>query len=347
MSSKSLPLEQIRSGINEIDSKIIELLSKRRDLAKQVAYYKIENNKPVKDFKRENELLAKLVLQAQEKSLNLSADLINTVFKSIIEDSCNYQQQIIIEQNNLYKLTQTPVLKVAYLGLPGSYSYFASNKFAGLLNKEIETSSCSNFREVLDAVTSNQAGFGVLPIENTNSGSINEVYDLLSKSQLKIVADLTLDINHVLCAKSELTTQQIEVIYTHSQPYEQSIITIKELFPNARIVFTESTTHAIKACKESDNPKAVAIANQQACELYGLVQISDNIANNKNNQTKFVIVANSELCEAAFNETVSYKTMLLLITRNESGALSDALTTIKNYNINLTKLQSRPLVGMP
>lgn len=347
MTKQNLSLDEIREGITSIDEQLIKLLSQRRELSRQVAYYKLANNKKVKDVQRENSLLSNLVLKATELDLNLSQELISSVFKSIIDDSCNYQQEIIIQEKNLYRLSQNPAIKVSYLGLPGSYSYIASKKFASLIGKHAESTGFSSFSKVMDAITFGQTQFGILPLENTNSGSINEVYDLISKSSLDIVADLSLNINHVFCAKEYFDESEIEVIYTHAQPYEQSVVRIRELLPSAKIHFTESTTHAMQAVKNDPNPKAVAIGNSLSAQMYELVPISENISNSKHNQTRFIVLANSDLHEVLFTESVNYKTMLQIITPNESGSLAQALDILKKYHINLTKLESRPILGSP
>ncbi|RIY34132.1 hypothetical protein CKF54_01470 [Psittacicella hinzii] len=344
MSDSNRKLELIREDINNIDQQLIDLLSKRRDLSAEVAQYKIKECKPIKDFKREHELITSLVNKAANAKLNLNSELLNSVYKSIINDSCNYQQEIIIQEKNLFDLNSKKEISISYLGLPGSYSYVASEKFAKHLNKEVKSTGYETFNDVLNAVTFGNADFAVLPLENTTSGSINEVYDLLAKASLEIVADIAIDINHVYLAKESFDEKEIEEIYTHVQPYEQSIIHIKELQPNAKVNFTATTTHAMLAVANSTNKRAVAIGNSSSASLYGLQVISESIANSSNNQTRFVILSKKEV---KFAESVSYKTMLQLITNHSEGALVNSLEPFKKYNINLTKLESRPILGSP
>ncbi|RIY37867.1 prephenate dehydratase domain-containing protein [Psittacicella gerlachiana] len=337
-------LGQIRESINSIDEKIIELLGKRRDLSAQVAEYKALHNHPIKDLKREKELLTNLVNKSAQHSFNVNSDLLNAIYKSIINDSCNYQQEIIIRKQNLYNLSAKEELNISYLGLKGSYSYVACEQFAKHLSKKANSTGYENFNDVVNAVTSGVADFAVLPLENTSSGSINEVYDLLAKTSLEIVSDIAIDINHVYLAKELFDEKEIEVIYTHAQPYEQSIIHIRELQPNAKIVFTASTTHAMQEVAKSENKRAVAIGNASAASLYDLKVISDTIANSSNNQTRFIVLSKQEI---KFSESVSYKTMLQLITNHSEGALVNSLEAFKKYKINLTKLESRPILGSP
>ncbi|MFC6276385.1 prephenate dehydratase domain-containing protein [Psittacicella hinzii] len=337
-------IESIRQEINQVDAQLIELLAQRRDLAAKVARYKIAHNRPVKDVKREKELITNLVNLASSKNLNLNADLLNAVYRAIITDSCNYQQEIILREQNLYQLANQEEISLSYLGLPGSYSSVACEQFANHLSKKANATGFATFKEVVDAVTFGKTNFAVLPLENTSSGSINEVYDLLSKTSLEIVADIALDINHVYVGKNVIDEKEIEVIYTHVQPYEQSLIHIRELQPNAKVVFTASTTHAMEQVMQDSNPRAVAIGNAAAAKLYDLQVISDSIANSLNNQTRFIVLSNREISYAG---NLAYKTMLQLITNHTEGALVNSLEVFKKYSINLTKLESRPILGSP
>ncbi|RIY32977.1 hypothetical protein CJP74_03070 [Psittacicella melopsittaci] len=342
--SSNKDLVQIREEINTIDAKLIELLASRRNLSAQVADYKIHNSKPIKDLSREREVISNLVNTAAANKLNLNADLLNAVYKAILNDSCNYQQEIILREKDLYNLKQKETIAISYLGLPGSYSYVACEQFAQHLSKKSQLNGFENFNDVVNAVTFGKADFAVLPLENTTSGSINEVYDLLAKTSLEIVADIAIDINHVFVAKELFDEKEIEVIYTHAQPYEQSTMHLRELQPNAQIVFTASTTHAMQEVAKADNPRAAAIGNSSSAKLYDLQIISDSIANSANNQTRFVVLSKQEV---KFDQSVSYKTMLQLITNHTEGALVNSLEVFKKYKINLTKLESRPILGSP
>lgn len=344
MSQPILELSDLRSQINQVDDELIKLLAHRRNLAAQVAEYKIANNKPVKDSAREHELMSQLVLKAADAKLNLPLELLNSVYRSVLTDSVNYQQEIITQRKDLYKLKNLTSVKIAYLGLPGSYSYIAAKKFASFLGKHGEVLGEEQFSDVVSAVVKGSAQFAILPLENTNSGSINEVYDILSKTSLQIVADLSIDINHVYCAKSVIAEKEIEVIYTHAQPYEQSKVRIRELCPHAQIVYCSSTSHAMQAAKNDSNPYAVAIGNSTSAQLYDLVVVSENLANNRNNKTRFIVLSD---LEPHFSEPLAYKSMLQIITDNTEGSLARALEVFAKYHVNLTKLESRPILGSP
>jgi len=189
-------LDTLRHDINEIDSDLLVLLAKRRRISHGVVEYKIANNKPIRDEARELALLEKLI--GYGKSLGLDAYYVNNVFQTILEDSVLHQQAMLQKSLNPDALSETH--RVTYLGGQGSYSQLACHKYFSRRPGKLIEIGCSSFDEITGKVENGQADFGLLPIENTSSGSINEVFDLLQHAQVSIVGEVTHSVEHCLLA---------------------------------------------------------------------------------------------------------------------------------------------------
>ena len=188
MTEQKYSLDDIRSRLNELDDELLKLLSERRQMSIEVAKSKVQTSKPVRDAAREQQLLVKLINAGRDK-YELDAQYITKLFHTIIEDSVLLQQSYLQNLANP-ELSRKPLARVAFLGAKGSYSHLASLEYFSRKNTELIELNCQHFKEVAQTVESGHADFGVLPIENTSSGSINEVYDLLQHTTLHIVGEI-------------------------------------------------------------------------------------------------------------------------------------------------------------
>ncbi len=341
MSTTQYSLEQIRSRLNELDDQLLSLLSERRNLSIDVAKSKVETAKPVRDAKREQELLVKLITNGKEK-YQLDAPYITKIFHTIIEDSVLLQQSYLQNLANP-ELSRQPLARVAFLGSKGSYSHLASREYFSRKNTELIEINCNHFKEIASTVESGHADYGVLPIENTSSGSINEVYDLLQHTTLYIVGEMTLPIEHCLVAKSELRLEQIKTLYSHSQPHQQC----SEFLSRLKGVTLEScisTADAMQKVRDLDRDDVAAIGNATSGKFYGLQPILGNIANQTENHTRFIVVARKPV---EVSTQIPAKTTLIMSTSQEAGSLVQSLLVLQRYGINMTKLESRPIMGNP
>ena len=219
MTDTKYSLDEIRLRLNELDDNLLQLLSERRKLSIEVAKSKVQTSKPVRDAAREQQLLVKLINNGKDK-YELDAPYITKIFQTIIEDSVLLQQVYL---QNLANPDQSrkPVARVAFLGAKGSYSHLASRDYFSRKNTELVELNCDQFKEVIKTVESGHADYGVLPIENTSSGSINEVFDLLQHTTLHIVGEITQPIEHCLVATKEIRLENIKTLYSHPQPHQQ------------------------------------------------------------------------------------------------------------------------------
>lgn len=332
------PLLPLRDKINELDTKLLELVAKRRQISTQVIQTKIEANIPVRDLKRERSLINSLIHQG--KAYHLDDILIKRLYQVIIEDSVLLQQKILQEKLNHNTIATA---KVAFLGPKGSYSHSAARRYASAHFEEMTESSCSTFKDVFEQVEKGIVDFGILPIENSSSGSINEVYDLLQKTNLHIIGELSLPIDHCVLAIADAKLEQIDTIYSHPQPFQQCS-NFLEKSPHWKIVYCDSTSSAMEMVASLNKPNVAAMGNKDGGELYGLQVLEHDFANQKENITRFIVLARQPV---DVSNQIPAKTTILMKTGQQAGALVDALLVLRNHNIVMTKLESRPIHGTP
>ncbi|MCO6539193.1 MAG: bifunctional chorismate mutase/prephenate dehydratase [Gilliamella sp.] len=332
------PLLSLRNKINKLDKKLLELIAQRRQLSTQVIHTKIEANIPVRDINRERSLIRTLINEG--KDYHLDDIFIKRLYQLIIEDSVLLQQKILQEKLNLSTITTA---KVAFLGPKGSYSHSAARRYASTHLDEMIELSCSTFKEIFEQVENGAVDYGILPIENSSSGSINEVYDLLQKTNLHIIGELSLPIDHCVLAIQNSQLEQIDTIYSHPQPFQQCS-NFLENYPHWKIIYCDSTSSAMETVAKLNQPNVAAMGNKDGGELYGLQVLEHNFANQKENITRFIVLARQPIEVSA---QIPAKTTILMKTGQQAGALVDALSVLRNHNIVMTKLESRPIHGTP
>ncbi|MBS9425364.1 bifunctional chorismate mutase/prephenate dehydratase [Photorhabdus caribbeanensis] len=331
-------LLKIREKVSELDLKLLILLAERRQLAFDIAQTKLQDNRPIRDKDRERELLDVLVKTG--KNYGLDGFYITRLFQMIIEDSV-LTQQALLQQH----LNQTPQdsARIAFLGPRGSYSHIAARQYAARHFNQLIECSCHKFQDIFSLVETGQADYGMLPIENTSSGSINDVYDLLQHTNLSIVGEITIPIDHCLLVATDTTLSEIKTVYSHPQPFQQCSQYINQ-FPHWKITYCESTAAAMQKVAEQNSPEIAALGSEAGGALYQLQVLAQNLANQSHNITRFIIVARQPI-EVA--EQVPAKTTFIMATGQQAGALVDALMVLKKHNIIMSKLESRPINGNP
>ena len=332
------PLLPLREKINQLDQKLIEILAERRQVSTEVIHAKIAANIPLRDLAREHSLIKALIEQG--KQYNLDDLLIKRLYQIIIEDSVLLQQKLLQEKLNQGTISSA---NIAFLGPKGSYSHSATRRYASTHFDQLTESSCSTFKDVFEKVESKVVDYGILPIENSSSGSINEVYDLLQKTNLHIIGELSLPIDHCILAIPSAKLEQIDTIYSHPQPFQQCS-NFLENYPHWKIVYCDSTSSAMETVAKLNQPNIAAMGNKDGGELYGLQVLEHNFANQKENITRFIVLAREPI---EVSEQIPAKTTILMKTGQQAGALVDALSVLRNHNIVMTKLESRPIHGTP
>ncbi|MEI6894892.1 MAG: prephenate dehydratase [Colwellia sp.] len=337
--SEKLDLNEIRQEITLLDQGLLALFAKRRALTLKVAKSKVQQIRPIRDQQREQELLIRLIKHG--KTLGLDAHYVTSVFQTIIEDSVLNQQAYL--QSLANPNIQVPTISVAFLGDKGSYSYLASHRYFSRRAKNIIESGCQSFKDIFQQVESGQVDYGMLPIENTSSGSINEVYDLLQHTNLSIVGEITQPIEHCLLTSVSASLDKIKTIYAHGQPIAQCSNFLDKQ-NGIRIEYCDSTADAMAKVSELQDDTVAVIGSEEGGQLYHLHAVEQSIANQAENHSRFILVAQKSVDVA---EQIPAKTTIILSTRQKAGALVECLLVLKEKGINMCKLESRPIQGRP
>lgn len=333
-----MELNDIRLAISNTDQQLLTLLAQRRQLALAVADAKLAQNKPIRDQQREQELLLSLIEKA--KALGLDAHYVTRLFHVIIEDSVLQQQAKIQGKLNG---DSSQAVRVAFLGGQGSYSYWATQKYFTRRAEHIIELGCDSFNEIVKAVETGHADYAVLPIENTSSGSINEVYDILQHTRLSIVGELTHPIEHCLLGLPGTDLSKIRQVCSHPQVIAQCSQFLQGL-SNVKIDYCDSSSTAFAKVKELQDPTIIAIGGEEGGKIYGLEVLTRQLANQKDNVSRFIVVARKPVSVA---KAIPAKTTFIMYTGQQPGALVEALLVLKQHGISMSKLESRPITGNP
>lgn len=332
------PLLELRDKISALDERLLSLLAERRTLAVEVGKAKLATHRPVRDIDRERDLMERLIQLG--KAHHLDAHYITRLFQLIIEDSVLTQQALL--QQHLNK-TNPHSARIAFLGPKGSYSHLAARQYAARHFDEFIESGCAKFADIFNQVETGQADYAVVPIENTSSGAINDVYDLLQHTSLSLVGELTIPIDHCVLVSGSTDLSQIKTVYSHPQPFQQCSQFLNR-YPGWKIEYTESTSAAMEKVAQANSPTVAALGSEAGGALYHLQVLERNLANQTQNITRFIVLARKAI---NVSDQVPAKTTLLMATGQQAGALVEALLVLRNHNLIMTKLESRPINGNP
>jgi prephenate dehydratase len=227
--------------------------------------------------------------------------------------------------------------RAGYMGRVGSFSHKACRQYFG---DSVEAVPLPTFPSIFEAIKVGQIDYGVIPLENSLSGSIHENYDLLREYDLQLIGELQIRIMQNLLAKAGTELGAIQRVLSHPQGFEQCRRFLSQY--NWEHVAVSDTAGAAERVSASENPGDAAIANQTAAEHYGLDVIAQGIEDNPRNFTRFVVVSREPI-----EKRKAAKTSLICSARNEPGALFAILQVFAENQINMIKLESRPIPGEP
>jgi arogenate/prephenate dehydratase len=226
---------------------------------------------------------------------------------------------------------------LAFQGEPGAYSEAAALKYA----PSAQTLPSPSFEDVFAAVRDGRASHGILPMENSIGGSIHRNYDLLLEHDLPIVGEVELRVDHCLLALPGTTIEQVKVVYSHPQALAQVETALRQM-TGVEVVAVYDTAGAAKMVREGNRRDAAAVASRRAAEVFGLAILRESIQDFRDNITRFCVVASAGAAVAGAD-----KTSLVFALHSKPGALFKALAGFALRDINLTKIESRPLRGKP
>jgi chorismate mutase/prephenate dehydratase len=329
-------IEQIRDDIDRIDADILKLLAERKAHSLRIAKEKGIHDRPSRDQTREEGLISDRIAAGMEHDLD--SGLVNRVWREIVNDSVRIQQEYLDR-------TETPdqAVTVAIQGIDGSYSQLAAQQYFDHKGISVSYVRSQTFAAAIAAVQREEADVAVLPIENTTSGAISEVYDLLLESGLRFVGDVRFRIRHCLLGIEGASVSELRRIYCHPQAVAQCSEFLAQL-DHCEIVYFSDTALSGQKIRELGDPTIAAIASEEAGRIFGLAVLKTGIANRDENYTRFVVVAPEP---AHVPEGIPTKTSIVMAVGNHPGALMEALGVFHDADINLVMLESRPIPNNP
>lgn len=336
-----MDLLELRGQIDEIDSRIVELYERRMEVAKGVAEYKISVGKKVFDKQRELEKLEKVRSMTHNE---FNAHGVEELFEQIMSMSRKLQYQLLAENGCTWKLPfigvdelETEKARVVFQGAPGAYSQAAMLQYFG---DEVNAFPVDTFRDAMSALDEGSADFAVLPIENSTAGMVSEIYDLLVEFENYIVGEQIIKIEHCLMGVPGARKEDIKRVYSHAQSLMQSARYLGQ-HDWQQISMQNNAFAAKKVAQDMDKTQA-AIASEHAAWLYGLSVIEKGVNQSDNNSTRFIIVTNQKI----FKKDAK-KISICLEVPHKSGSLYHMLSHFIYNNLNMTKIESRPIEERP
>lgn len=332
-----LDLNEIRKQIDVTDQEMVRLFEKRMQLTQKVADYKIASGKPVFDRERE---LSKLKTLGDMASSEFNRKGIQELFQQIMCISRKRQYQLLAENGKgvrqEYVLTDrisTEGKTVVFQGVEGAYSFAAMKKFFG---DSVESFHVETWKDAMEAISKGKADYAVLPIENSTAGSVLDIYDLLVEYPHYIVGEQIIPVAHVLMGVPGAKTEELREIYSHPQGLAQSRSYL-EKHPEWKQTAVLNTAVAAQMVSQSKDRTKGAIASRYAAEHFGLEILDQEFVSSKN-ETRFVIISGSPCFEKK-----AQKISICIELPHETGSLYNILSHIIYNNLNMTKIESRPI----
>lgn len=335
-----MDINELRSGIDQIDDQIVDLYLKRLDLASKIGEEKRKNASAVLDPEREK----KIILRVTENVDDDKQIYVKRLFETLMDTSkalqvANYgkKSKVVEDIKNVLSAGEKffPVrAKVACQGVEGAYSGIAAER----LFEIADIMYFKNFDNVFSAVEKGFCKYGVLPIENSTAGSVNKVYDLMSEHKFTIVRSIRIPVVHSLVALNGVKKGDIKEIVSHEQALSQCKKYLEQ-FEGVKITEFPNTALAARYVKESGRTDVAALCSKEGAEKYGLSLIEQGVQDSEGNYTRFILITKDlEIYSGA--QKISIMTTL----PHSPGSLYKMLGKFSNLGINLTKLESRPIV---
>lgn len=343
-------LESLRNQIDEIDKQLTELFEKRMETVIKVAEYKKKNNIPILNKGREEEVIEKNIQYLKNKGFKKEeTEFIKTVMdisrKAQAKEIFEYNEESLEENKNELEYVVSnegvcsPKKKNITVGFQGVHGSFSEEALLEHFGNETAAINVKEFEDVFKALKNNEIDYGVLPIENSSTGGIVEVYDLLRKYGFFIVGEKTIKVNQNLMGIKGTKIEDIKEVYSHVQGLKQSSEFLSN-YPEWVQIPYRNTAASAEFIKNENSKEKAAIASKRAGEIYDLEVIKEDINHNKNNYTRFIIIGKNLELE---NEYDKISTILTL--PHKAGSLYNILSIFAEYNLSLLKIESRPIIG--
>lgn len=329
-------LETCRQEIDEIDQQMIALFEKRMKVAKDVVTYKLAKDLEIFQPVRELQVIEKNVNRIQSEELKNYAHLF---IQDMMNISKSYQATFMPLQD-VFKL-HTPQINditVGFQGIPGSFSYEALELY---FSKDTKRKNYCHFEDVFQALKNDEIDYGVVPLENSSTGAIHDNYDLIRDYGFYIVGEQSISVSQHLLGIKGSQIKDLQKVYSHPQGLLQTSVFLSQ-HPHIQPVEYVNTAMAAQYVAKENNKHLAAIASSQAAKLYDLEILQKDIQNIKSNATRFIIFSKQ------LEKTKDASCVSIVFTLNhEVGALYQVMKIIRDHQINMLRIESRPLKQTP
>ena len=333
-------LEELREKLDGSDDQIAKLYEERMKVCEDVGRFKVGAGRKVFDRQREHE---KLLDVASKVNGEFNKKGIQELYAQLMSMSRKLQYQQLVEAGALGRLPFIEMesldkqnVRVVFQGVEGAYSQAAMKKYSPDNENNFHVTT---FREAMEAIEEGAADFAVLPIENSSAGAVNEVYDLLVEFENYIVGETFLPIENTLAGLPGTTLSQIERVYSKAEALMQTSRFLEKHGDWQQISVSNTAAAAKKVLKEQDHSQA-AVCSAYAAQVYGLSVLAEDINDETNNVTRFIIVTNQKI----FTPDAS-KISICFELPHQSGSLYQILSHFIYNDLNMTKIESRPVEG--
>lgn len=335
-----MDLLELRDQIDAIDQQMVSLYEQRMDVCSQVAAYKIETGKKVFDRERE---VAKLNKVRELATNEFNQTGVTELFEQIMAMSRKLQYRLLAEHGSEGRLPfiavdelDTMKARIVFQGAEGAYSQAAMQKYFG---EDINSFHVDTFHDAMSAIEEGSADFAVLPIENSSAGVVSEIYDLLVHFENYIVGEQIIKIEHCLLVNPGTKMEDIRTVYSHPQSLMQSALFLQQN-PSWQQISMKNNAFAAKKVADDQDHSQAAIASEYAGKVYGLEILKKGVNSDEENSTRFIIVTNQKIFQKN-----AQKISICFEIPHESGSLYHTLSHFIYNNLNMTKIESRPIAG--
>lgn len=333
-------LEKLRVRLDEIDDQIVNLYEQRMEICAHVGEYKIQTGKKVLDRQREKEKLENV---AGKASNPFNKKGVTELYEQLMSMSRKLQYEQLVKAGALGRLPFIQVdsldadqARVVFPGTEGAYSEAAMKRYFG---ENCNSFYVRAFREAMEAIEDGAADFAVLPIENSTAGAVDEMYDLLVEFENYIVGETVIPIRHTLSGLPGASLKDVKTVYSKGVALMQATHFLDAHSSWQRINVANTAIAAKKVVEDQDLSQA-AVCSAYAAKVHGLQVLVDNINDNEHNSTRFIVVTNQKI----FLKHAS-KISICLEVSHESGSLYRVLSHFIYNDLNMTKIESRPIEG--
>ena len=333
-------LEELRVKLDEIDDQIVNLYEQRMEICAHVGEYKIQTGKKVLDRQREKEKLENV---AGKASNPFNKKGVTELYEQLMSMSRKLQYEQLVKAGALGRLPFIQVdaldadqARVVFPGTEGAYSEAAMKRYFG---ENCNSFYVRTFREAMEAIEDGAADFAVLPIENSTAGAVDEMYDLLVEFENYIVGETVIPIRHTLSGLPGASLKDVKTVYSKGVALMQAAHFL-DAHSSWQRINVANTAIAAKKVVEDQDPSQAAVCSAYAAKVHGLQVLVDNINDNEHNSTRFIVVTNQKI----FLKHAS-KISICLEVSHESGSLYRVLSHFIYNDLNMTKIESRPIEG--